>query len=208
MKTISNKQGMPLLLWGWTFLIAIFTVLLLILIFNYRTKYILKHNESNIVKHQYQHNPLDYRLDFYFIGSSLINNALIQDNSFDNLLSGRNLKINYEIAISDGSNLNDFNNIIDEIRKQRPKYLIIESNVICINQVSNFRGRLLHIPQNLFKVVSDEFKLHSLSATTDPTHKDNKKLDFDNQGLVANMANNVLFKARKIDEFPLWNEFF
>ena len=191
-----SKYGMPLKLWLWSLALSAFIISSILLILNYRTKYVISY-QLNFIEHENDSEVKSERLDFYFIGSSLTEAALFRNNSIQIPDTLNGFKISYKATIIGKSQLSDFNYKIDEIKKLKPKYLFIESNLSCINMKSNLRARILLIPQN-FMVIME--KLFNSTEINEQTTKNPEE--------VVDLANGILFGVRKINEFPLWNKLY
>jgi hypothetical protein len=102
---------------------------------------------------------------------------------------------------------------MEEIRKLRPKFLFIESNLVFLDLSDpatwqTFRTRLARIPLYLLTSKASPFDLfrnygaESLAPTLNILPKPEEQPG----NTVKNYGRN--FKVRSIDDFPLWNDLF
>jgi len=163
----SNK-GTPMSIWIGAFGIALLLMVVLYFFMNIRDKQIEIKNPIGNLYFEHYTNKQENRLDLYFLGSSLTQDALIAYFSFDSIIAKRNRRINYKTVVRIGARLQDFNNIIMEIKKLRPRCLFIESNLACISMDGSnnifyffidYRTRLARFPEYLFGMGSNVFQL-------------------------------------------------
>ena len=207
----ANSKGMPLAIWGRALLVALILLAALYVIVSIRDNQpgysTLKDGKAEEITNANGNN-----LDGYFLGSSLTSYALIQNNSFDSLISKQKEKFNYKIVFGSRYCLQDFNDKIEEILKLRPRYLFIESNIACLEYhgdgFSKFRLWLSNIPIFMIMRINREFGLFGKPGPHSAFGNNALKTDHDflNSGIV-DMAN-VYIKTRKADAFPEWVAFY
>ena len=205
--------GITILIWVRAFGIALLLLVILFFFMNVRDKKLeIKNPVGGLFYSEHFTNNHEKRLDFYFLGSSLTNNALIQYISFDSLIAKKNVGINYKAAICGGACLQDFNNLIVEIKQLRPRYLFIESNTACLNMggINNsfnffaiYRTRLARFPEYLFGMGTDAFQLINNPVPKAYIEEKLAKSDFDNRFSIYEK-----FGVRSINEFQLWSSFY
>lgn len=203
-----NKVGMPLHIWGWVFMIALTLLLSLYFIFAIRDKQIKKQG----VYFKEFANTTNEKLDAYFIGTSLTDCALFEYHSLDSEIRKRNIKINYKATVLRGASLRDFNVKIKELRELRPRYLFIESNIVCIDLGMNafyiFRKRLVRIPLYFISMKRNAFKLINNYAPISFDNQYKLNLGFETKGENTSENYGDKFRVRKIDEFRMWDSFY
>jgi hypothetical protein len=138
-------------------------------------------------------------------------------NSFDSCLIKNRLKLNYQAVGVEAYCLRDFNSMIKTIKTLRPRYLVIESNIACINlnvfynptnfitelwsEISVFRRRIGKVPDYLLNAGKASFDFANNYAPKNLL-RDEKPLLLDDYTIGKKLT------VRKIDEFPLWIKFF
>lgn len=159
--------------------------------------------------------------DVYFLGSSLTNCALIKFGSFESIVSKKPSTLSYKIVFRNMATLGSFTYKIPTIQKEKPKYLIIESSIVCTDMFSESTGiifsisrflrkystRLSNIPGHILSSNSRMFDLYSKIVPLD--YRNHLK----NQHNIEIAWNNYQkqlkdFKVRTINEFPDWHAFF
>jgi len=156
-------------------------------------------------------------LDAVFLGSSMTKHAFNDYNSLDSCLIRNKFKLNYQVVGIETYCLRDFNSMIKTIKTLRPRNLVIESNIACINlnvfftptnsinlvwfEISEFRRRLGRVPEYFLNAGNGTFDFVNNFAPKNLL-RDEKPLHLDDYTIGKKLT------IRKIDEFPLWTKFF
>ena len=74
--------------------------------------------------------------DVYILGSSLTEKGLCKFKSLDSSIFKNHIKLHYKIVFKSSAIMSDYNYKIPEILKEKPRYLFIESNIICVNMLN------------------------------------------------------------------------
>jgi hypothetical protein len=211
MKRLANNTGMPLFIWVRALIVALILLVTLYFFVDRREKRLYGNAPKSGRLEDYT-NSQDGRVDVCFLGSSLTGNALILYHSLDNTMARMKEKIHYKVIIGSGVCLQDLNDKIAEIRKLRPKYLFIESNIACIdltgNELSKFRVKLAVIPLYFIMMGGNAFKLADNQLPASYIEKHDLNLDFDNLKADFYDLSTINFKIRHINDFPEWDSFF
>jgi len=207
----ADITGMPLFIWVRAFIVALIFLVILCFIVISRDKRLAVLELKSEQAEEFT-NTDGSRLDAYFLGSSLTKDALMRNNTLDSVIEKRKEKFRYKAVVGDRYCLRDLNSQIADIRKLRPRVLFIESNIACIdyqgNGFSKFRIWLSNVPLYIIMRVNMIFKLFDKPAPHSNFRQNVQRPDFGflNAGIVN--IPNVIIKIRKINDFPLWNEFY
>lgn len=204
---VKNKQDfIPIHVWLKTFLLINVIFWGIIILFKIRDKKLM--NPKRITVSNYIEK--EQKPDIYILGSSLTKYALCEYNYLDSSLFNKTLKLNYKIIYKGSVVLDDYNNLILQIKKVRPSIVFIESNIACINMsnysISRFLGkysiRLSRIPRYILTYKNKFFSLLNSPVTESQSIEINESY-WKYYNLRANN-----YKIRKINDFPEWNLFF
>jgi hypothetical protein len=152
--------------------------------------------------------------DLYVFGSSLTKFGLCEFNILDSILLRKNVNLNYKIVYKGSVILKDYDKYIAVLLKEKPRYIFIESNIVCLDMwsadilysVSRFLRqyslRLSRIPTYILMYNFKIFNLFHTPATL------NEEVDVNENywKLYNKRAKN--FRSRTINDFPKWNAFF
>ena len=176
------------------------------------------HDEDRVF-FQYRSNlvPGMSQTEAYILGSSLAEKGLHAFGSLDSALVHNRLRFNYTLIFRSGAVIRDFSPILGEIKKTRPRYVLIESNILCIDlsplefgpfisSVASYRNHLLKI---LKRFATQWIKsIFPLSREPAETNAFNKNTPIDENYWISYGKLAKKFRVRKIDDFPEWNDFF
>jgi hypothetical protein len=155
--------------------------------------------------------------DFYIIGTSLTNKAFCKFNTLDSILKNEE-DIYYKVVAKNSATPSECCIFIPEIIKLRPKNLIIESNIFCIDmsdkglialnlKLKEYSSRLARFPIFIFRNPKYITKIFSTPIPKEYIDKyvtiDKEKFSWE---LYSKRAST--YSINSIDDFQEWNSFF
>ncbi len=172
---------------------------------------LLDHTESNMSSRQ-------NKPDVIIMGSSLTKRALCNYGTFEMAIDEAKEDIKYEVIYRKRVVLGDFNHYIDPISNACPSYLLIESNILCINMFKNavevkldfslllneYRKTLRSIPVRL---VSHSPNLQK-TMLGDPRFEEEVEEDMGMEYWDKYYKHARKYRIRSINDFPEWTAFF
>ena len=154
-------------------------------------------------------------MDVYILGSSLTRRAFAKFSSLDGAIKEKNTSLKYKIVTRRKVVLGDYNNKITGLRQEKPQYLFIESNILCLDMfessneiefsfyrfLKRYWSRLALAPRYISSQIWRMFEILSLPAPS-KGRKINDKYwsDYD--------KNARRYSVRSLHDFPEWTAFF
>lgn len=153
--------------------------------------------------------------DILIMGSSLTKCAFSKYNSLQQALDEKGQSFKYEIITRNSVTLGGFSAKIPEIQQEKPQYLLLESNIVCVQlskrkkQPEYSYGEIFKRYYQLLRSGSKILKNYitqisnKLSIPVPPQKLKNKKNYWKSYKKQARR-----FGAGSIHDFPEWNNFF
>lgn len=151
----------------------------------------------------------------WIIGSSLSNCAFDRYGSLEEARSITSAEFNYTIISRRRAVIEDFNAWIPKITDEKPDFIFLESNMICLqmfreeprnqrsiwNWLIRYNNRLMQAPQYITAYIWSAMEIISLPVPP------NTRLE--NKGYWDKYANQAQrYSVRGVDDFPEWTAFF
>jgi hypothetical protein len=154
--------------------------------------------------------------DFYIFGSSLAQLAFCEYKSLDSAIARSNACFSYKIFYKPGALIGDFDDIIPEIRQVNPPYLLIESNIMCLDMFGRMHKSSFSFPKRYASIIRKRINKHFVSFIQGLSFLPPEIIKaFENSEIVINekywhsyKKHAEKYQVLKIDDFPQWNTFF